>query len=118
MPQYFSLTAEPVRASATGAQDLRLSKEVGEFHELEIHVRMLNYEGGGAGATILIETGMNQESSDGWITLDTFTPGTSVTTVRHTVTNPLRYIRWNVSALGGGVSPAVTFHIQCIGRTF
>ncbi len=114
MATVIMLTREPVRLTATGAQDLRLAPEVGDFHELDVSYRLLE---GASGASLKLETGMSTDSTDGWVDLGSAFTGTAAPyATKQTITNPLRYVRWNVTTLGGG--SAVTFFIQLIGRTF
>ncbi len=113
MATIFMLTKEPVRVTATGGQDLRLAQEVGDFHELDVSYRLL--EGSGT-VSLKLETGMQTDSTDGWVDLGSAFTGTAAPyATKQTITNPLRFVRWNLTNLGGGAG--VTFLIQIIGRT-
>lgn len=106
------LTREPVRVTANVAQDLRLALEVGDFHELDVSYRLIE---GNSSVSVKLETGMQTDSTDGWVDLGSAFTGTGAPyATKQTITNPLRFIRWNCTNFGANA----TFFIQIIGRTF
>ncbi len=116
-PRMIGVASDPVRVSAVGAQDLRLALDVLDYDVLDLELRILRLEGTmSPDVTIEIQTGMQTQSAIGWVTLDTFNRASARDTseLRH-FGNPLRYIRWNVTAITG-TNPAATFQIRGIGR--
>lgn len=112
------LVTTPVRITATGAQELRLALDVSAYDVLDLELRVLRLEGTSPSVTVEIQTGMQRESSEGWVTLGTAFPAVATapkSEVRN-LTNLLRYIRWNVTVLSGSGSPAATFMIDGVGR--
>jgi hypothetical protein len=111
------LTAAPIRVTATGAQELRLALDVLAFDMLDLELRVLDIEGTTPSITIIVQTGMQRATEEGWVTASTFVAVTSAPASQiRTVQNMLRYVRWNVSALTGTGGPAATFLIYGVGR--
>lgn len=99
----------PVRVSADGAQELRLAAPVTAFFALNLSLQVFVVEFPTT-ITIFVETGMQNESDDGWQTVDSFsTVVTSPTTTTKLFRGLLRYVRYRVSLNG---STAITFAIQ------
>lgn len=111
------ITEVPIRVSATGAQDLRLAVDVLDVDDLDLELQVLRLEGGTPSVTIELQTGMQTESSEGWVTVSAFTAvSTAPGSQKRNFTNLLRYVRWNVTALSGSGGPAATFLIHGMGR--
>jgi len=110
------LTAGAVRVTAAGAQELRLAREVLAFDQLDVVVRVLSLEGGGASIDLALQTGMQLESAQGWVTLGAFNRITSSPSGQsHHFTGLLRYVRYEVTALAG---TAATFTLCATGRSW
>ena len=75
---------------------------------------MLAFESGTANVTIAVETAMQNESDDAWVTLDTFTAVTSAPSHELiTFTSLMRYVRFRVASIS--TAPA-TFTLAGMGR--
>lgn len=119
MADIIHITDKPVRVGSIGAQELRLAKEVLAYDELDLVLRVLSLEGtAGPNVTIELQTGMQLDSEEGWVQAaafsnidDTETPSEEKANVK----NFLRYLRWNVTTLGG-TDPFATFTIVGVGR--
>ena len=111
------LTAIPIRVTATGAQELRLAQDVQDLDEFDLELRVLRLEGTGPSVVVEVQTGMQTESSEGWVSVASFTSVASApSTVKRNFVNLLRFIRWNVVTLGGTGTPAATCYISGVGR--
>jgi hypothetical protein len=110
-----TLTDQPIRVTTTGAQELRLARDVLAFDELDLELHVLLLEGGGANVDIEVQTGMQTETTDAdWVTLAAFARATSSNWFeRKNMKNLLRYVRWNVTSI---VGTGATFMIYGIGR--
>jgi hypothetical protein len=116
MPQLVYLTDKPVRVTAAQKQDLRLALDVLDFDELDLMLHVQRLDGTSPSLSLSLETSMQNESEDGWLTAVTYTSVTSANTAEvKNITQFLRYLRWTAT-LGGSGSPAVTFTIQGMGR--
>lgn len=108
----FTLT-RTVRVTADGAQQLRLAAPVTDFHALtlSLHVYAIEFP---TSVTVTVETGMQNESEDGWQTVDTFsTVVASPTTTSKVFVGLLRYVRYRVTLNG---TSAITFSIQGVAQ--
>lgn len=111
------LTAIPIRVAATGAQELRLAQDIQDLDELDVELQVLRLEGSTPSVTIELQTGMQTESSEGWVSLGNFTAVTSAPfSLKRNIVQVLRFVRWNVTAIAGTPSPGATFYICGIGR--
>jgi hypothetical protein len=117
MGQFVSITDKPVRVtSASDAQELRIAPEVLEFDELDLTLHILSAEGTSPSVTIAIETGNQNDSTNGWNQVSAFAAKTASNTQElKNFKNFQRFVRWKVTALTG-TSPAFTFTIQGVGR--
>jgi len=108
------LTDFPVRVTATGAQPLEVAQDVHDVDELVCELRVLSLSGASASVTMELQTGMQVESSLGWVSAGSFVAVTSAPATQLRVfSHLLHYIRWNVSALTG---TSATFFLSCVGR--
>ncbi len=111
------ITEVPIRVTATGAQDLRLAVDVLDVDELDLELQVLRLEGSGPSVTIEIQTGMQIESSEGWVSVAAFTSvSTAPGSQKRNFPNLLRFVRWNVTAISGSGGPGATFLIHGMGR--
>jgi len=115
MAVFFELTDKPVRVTAASdAMELRLAKDVLEFDELDLTLLVLAVEGGSPSLTMVLETGNQIDSTNGWNLLPAFAARTtSNSSELKNFKNFQRFLRWKVSALTG---TAFTFIIQGVGR--
>lgn len=110
------LTDLPVRVTATGAQPLELAAEVLEADELTLELRVLGLEAaaGGPEVTVELQTGMQRDSSVGWVSCGAFPPVSAAPSAQlRRFGQLLRYVRWNVSALTGS---SATFFVSGVPR--
>jgi hypothetical protein len=109
------LTSIPIRVTATGAQELRLAQDMLLFDQLDLELQVLSLEGASPSITVGLQTGMQIESTEGWVTLGTaFTAVSSApSSQKRNFPELLRFVRWNVTALSG---TAATFYICGLGR--
>jgi hypothetical protein len=116
-PGEIVLTAFPVRVTAVGAQALELSQDVLSFDELVVELQVLTLSGGGTpDITVELQTGMQVESTSGWISAGAFARVTTAPSVElKSFTQFLRYVRWNVGGLSG-TGPSATFFLSVVGR--
>ena len=63
---------------------------------------------------------MQNQTDDGYVQLYAFPNQSSVNTyLKQNISGGiLRYLRWNVTALGGTGSPAATFFLRGMGRSY
>jgi hypothetical protein len=110
------LTVFPTKVTASGAQALELAQDVLDIDELVLTLRVLSLSGS-AVITVALETGMQIESTKGWVSAGAFSAVSSApTALVRPFRNLLRYVRW--SATLSGASPAATFFLSGVGRTW
>ena len=116
MPSIIHVTDKPIKVSADDTQELRLAVDVLEFDELDLMLHVQRLEASGAVTlSVTLETSMQNESDDGWVTAASYTAVTSPNTAEvKNVTQFLRYLRWTLTL--SGTSPNATFTIQGMGR--
>ncbi len=108
----------PVRVTGAGAQELRLALDVSGYDEIDIELRVFELKGTGATLQLTIETGMQCATDHGWTTLATFPLVSAAPAIKlRNLRGLLRYLRWNVTTLGG-TTPTATFLIDGIARTW
>lgn len=90
------LMSAPVRLTATGKQELRLAANVSQYNQLDLVLNI--YEG--TDVVVRILTGMQTETEDGWQVLDTFATTSATFSTKKSFTNPLAFIRWEVTTGG------------------
>jgi hypothetical protein len=119
MADIITLTPQPVRVTATGLQPIYLSLDIGAYDFLDMELGITNLEGTSPNVTVELWTGMQTQTDNGWVQLYQF-PNQSAnnTWLKQNIPNGLlRYLRWNVTALGG-TGPAATFFIRGMGRAY
>jgi hypothetical protein len=120
MADHINLTDGPIRVTVTGAQPLDQAVEVSSYDLLDLLAGLLGVEGSTSGVGLRIITGMQRESQNGWVEYLAFTPGTlnapNTWQALQGTTRLLRYIRWEVTGLGGAT--AVTFQINGMARSY
>lgn len=108
------LTEFPVKVATTGAQTLELARDVLDVDELTMELQVLALSGGSPSVTVELQTGMQVESTAGWVSAGAFTAVTSAPSVQiRAFTGLLRFIRWNVNALAG---TSATFFVSGLSR--
>jgi hypothetical protein len=108
------LTEFPVNVASTGAQPLELARDVLDLDELTLELQVLNLTGGTPDITVEVQTGMQIESTTGWVTVGSFTRFSAAPAAEVRVfTGLLRFVRWNVSTLAG---TSGTFFLSGVGR--
>jgi hypothetical protein len=111
------LTEVPIRVTATGAQELRLALDLLDLDELDLELQVLRLEGTTPSVTIELQTGMQIESTEGWVSVAAFNAvSTAPNAQKRNFVNLLRFVRWNVTTLSGSGGPAATFLIHGLGR--
>ncbi len=106
----FTLTP-PIRVTGVAKQPLTQSLDVSDFDDVDALLSAIVLEGTTSpNATVKIITAMQNESEDGWVDLISFTSVTASQTYVKSQGRPLKFIRWQVSALNG-TAPALTFTI-------
>jgi hypothetical protein len=109
-----TLTEFPVNVTATGPQALENAREVLDADELTMELQVLSFTGGSPSITVELQTGMNIESSSGWVSVASFASvSTAPSAQTRPFTNLLRYVRWNVSALAAS---SATFLVSGVAR--
>lgn len=111
MPAEIYLATEPVTVTAVGKQALVQAIEVTRYKSLALLLRALAVTGGSV--TIRVITGMQKDTFDGWLTLGTFTATSVAVSEQLNLSNPLKYVLWEVSAM---TASSATFTIQGIAR--
>jgi ABC-type oligopeptide transport system ATPase subunit len=109
-----ALTRYPRRVTSSGPNELRNALDVSEFDQLDLLLSVLAFESGTADVTIAVETAMQNQSEDAWVTLDTFSAVTAAPS--HEVisfTGLMRYVRFRVVSID--TAPA-TFTLAGMGR--
>ena len=119
MADEFTLTpAGGVRVTGATAQSLDQALEVLDYDEVDVLGGLTGVEGTTTGPTLRLLTGMQKDTSDGWVVFVTFTAallnGPNKYEVQNGSTKLLKYLRWEVTNLGGAT--AVTFTISGVLR--
>jgi hypothetical protein len=124
MADLITLTHQPIRLNTAQKQAIYLATDVGGYDVIDIICSAV-FEGSSPTVTIKLITGMQAQTDDGWVDAGTFgtlnptpTPSAKITIGGGNATNPgfLRFLRWEVTALGG-TSPFATFFIRGMART-
>ena len=110
MPAEIFLATEPVTATAVSKQPLTQAIVVTRYKSLALLLRVLATVGGNV--TVRIITGMQNDTYDGWVVLGTYTPTAGPANEKVDMSNALKYILWEVSAIG----TSATFTVQGIAR--
>ncbi len=113
MADTFNLTPQPVRVSVATKQVVEQALDVSDYDEVDALAGIVGVEGSTSGVGLKLLTGMQRESTDGWVTLLTFTSGTlngpNTYEAVNASTKLLKYIRWEVTGVGG--ASAITFTV-------
>ena len=113
MADQFNLTPQPARVTGPGSQTIELALEVSDYDEVDALAGILGVEGTTTGLSLRLLTSMQKESTDGWVPYMTFTPGNLNAANKFEVLNAstklLKYLRWEVTGLGGAT--AITFSL-------
>lgn len=108
MADIIHLTDKPIRNTAATIQELRLAVDVSAYDELDLLLTM--YEG--SSISVELWTGMQIETEEGWVIVDTaFTTISLNGETKKNFKNFLRYVRWKQVTSGDA-----TFMINGIGR--
>ena len=104
----------PVRITSEQAQPLDQALDISGYSAIDAIASLIGLVGSTSGVTIVIQTSMQRDSEDGWVTLLTFPAAVLTGPNTHdpgSVTiGLLRYIRWKATDLGGATS--ITFSIS------
>jgi hypothetical protein len=116
MSDDFTLTRGPVRVTAAIRQPLQNALLIQDYDQIDALLGFLAIEGSGT-ATIRVLTAMQNETEDGWVTLFTFANQTTANgwDLKSASAGILKYIRWEVTSLGGAT--AITFQISGMLRS-
>lgn len=118
MSTFFALTQQPIVVATPERQPIFLASEVSGYDSIDLQVTCF-VDGTAAGATIGLITSMQMESEDGWLAVpDGFTTisGSGLQFARMTISaGMLRYLRWEVSSLGGASN--VTIFLTGVARS-
>ncbi len=116
----FTLTQQPIRVTATGFQPIYLAPDISSFDALDVELGIIGLEGTSPTVTVELWTGMQNQTDDGFVQLYAFANQNTVNTyLKQNITaGLLRYLRWKVTTLGGTGSPAATFFIRGMGRSY
>ena len=110
MANPFNMSAHhPIRVTATGRQTLQDALDVSAFDSADVLMWLEQVDGGGS-VTVELITGMQKEREDGWVSLGSFGALSMASTprgVKLQVTGLLKYMRWNVSAIGAPATFAI-----------
>jgi hypothetical protein len=110
------LTKAPTKIGLAGARQLiQNAVDVSGYQHITLLLEILALTGTTPTAEIVITTGMQLDTEDGWVELGTFGSKNIDGAWKLNMSDALRYIRWEVKALGG-TSPLVTFLISGVGR--
>jgi hypothetical protein len=115
MADEFMLTSRPIRVTGPAAQQLSDALDVSDYDLLDAVCTIDGIEAGGAvtGLAVRLISGMQKETSTGWVEVAAFTPGGLNTVGKadavHVSEKLLKYLRWEVTGLGGAT--AVVFDI-------
>lgn len=117
MADPFSLTPHPVRVTGATKQPLDQALDVSDYDSLDALLGLLGVEGTANGATIRLITAMQNDTEQGWVELVAFSSVSTANTydVQNVIAKLLKYIRWEVTGLGGAT--AITFSIDGMLRT-
>src|SRR5262245_10988221 len=108
MRDIIDFTKAAVRVTGATSQDLKDAIDVAPHDQLDALLSVVGVEGTGT-ITIEILTGMQKDTTNGWVSAGTFTAVIATNThEKKQFTSLLRYVRWNVvnSSFNG-----VTFQI-------
>ncbi len=113
MADEFTLTPQPVRLGTPTSQPLKDALDVSAYDRADVLLWVAALEGTASPtATVRILTGMQVESENGWVVAGTFTAVTASNVAQALgLTGLLKYIRWELSTLGG-TAPSVTFVVS------
>jgi hypothetical protein len=112
--QLIALTGYPRRVTTADSDELRNALDVSEFDELDLLLHVLAFEAGTADVTMAVDTAMQKESDDAWVTAATFTAVTSAPSYEvMNVSGLMRYARFRVHSID--TAPA-SFTIMGMGR--
>ena len=109
MADEFTLTPQPVRATANSKQALKDSLDVSAYDTADVLLLVSAVEGTSPTAIIRTITGMQTESDDGWVQAAAGAAVTASGSQKLQAAGLLKYIRWEVTAFGGTGSPAIVF---------
>ena len=111
------LTNGPVKiVQAPSTQLINTAVEVTGYRHLALLLEAIRLVGTSPTYEIVVMTGMQLESEDGWVELGTWTLKSVEGDFKLDLTNPLRYIRWQVKQLTGA-GAEVTFMIGGVARS-
>ncbi len=116
-----TLTQQPIRVTATGFQPIYLASDVGMFDVLDMELGVTGLEGTSPTVTVELWTGMQSQTDDGYVQLYAWSNVSAANTyLKSGAINSgmLRFVRWKVTTLGGTGSPAATFFIRGMGRSY
>jgi hypothetical protein len=109
MRDVIEFTKAPVRVTSTTSQDIKDAIEVAPHDQLDALLDVVGVEGSGT-ITVEILTGMQKDTTDGWVSIGTFTSvNTTNSHEKIQFTSLLRYVRWNIKSYT--TFNAVTFQI-------
>ena len=111
------LTNGPVKIVTAGSiQLIQTAVEVTAYRHVALLLEAIRLVGTSPTYEIVVKTGMQLESEDGWVELGTWGSKTAEGDFKLEVTDPLRYIRWEVKTLTGA-GAEVTFVISGVARS-
>jgi hypothetical protein len=116
----FTLTQQPIRVTAPGYQPIYLAMDISGFDVLDVELGVVGLEGTATpSVTVELWTGMQNQTDDGYVQLVAFANQTTTNVyLKQSIgSGLLRYLRWKVTTLGG-TSPAATFFIRGMGRSY
>lgn len=106
------ITPGAIRVTAEMSQPVEQAIDVAPYHEVDVVSNIHGLEGAGQ-AVIRLLTGMQKETTAGWVVFLTFSTVTeSGVADKKSGSGLLRYLRWEVSEL---TSDAVTFDVSGMG---
>ena len=109
------LTQGPTKIVTAGSRQLiQNALDVTEYRHLALLLEVLAFVG--TDYEIVVMTGMQLDTEDGWIELGTFGTRTLEDSFPLNLSDALRSIRWEVKGLTGS-TPHVTFVISGVGRS-
>ena len=111
------LTNGPVKiVQAPSSQLINTAVDVSAYRHVSLLLEAIRLVGTSPQYEIVILTGMQLESEDGWVELGTWTLKSAEGDFKLDLTDPLRYIRWQVKQLTGA-GAEVTFLIGGVARS-
>ena len=112
------LTNGPTKIVIAGSTQLiQTAVDVTAYRHLALLLEVVRFAGTASPTyEIVIITGNQLESEDGWVELGTWGSKSIEDDFPLNLTDPLRYIRWKVKGLTG-TGPEVTFMIGGVGRS-